>query len=106
MKTNLLLVLLLGLTTLGSAQSAKAIRSDGTACAALPCVVANVSLTDQTSPIAQTALFSPTIGGLFRVTSYLESSRVQGSTWGIAYGWTDDLKTWSTEGFSKLMPDQ
>jgi len=99
MKKYFALLMMLGLCVSGFAQTAKARRADGTECAALPCVVASVSLLDQTAPFPQTALLTSTTGGLFRVTQYLESSHIKGSTWGVTFGWTDDLKTWSTGVF-------
>lgn len=100
MKKFMLGMVLFGFSVSGFAQNGKVKRSDGTECTSFPCLVATVSLTDQISPIPQTVLFTSPTGGLFRVTEYLESSRVQGSTWGLTLNWTDDLKTWSTGVFT------
>jgi hypothetical protein len=99
MKHCLVVVLLLVLSAPGFAQTAKAKKADGTECAALPCVVASVSLTNQTEPITPTTLFAPATSGLFHVTYYLESSHVNGSVWYISFKWTDDLKTRGTGSF-------
>jgi hypothetical protein len=64
--------------------------------------VATVSLTDQTSAESKIPLITAATDGLYRVTFYLESSRVKGSVWGVSFNWTDDLKTWNTPNFEAL----
>jgi hypothetical protein len=95
MKTNLLLVLLLGLSVSAFAQSAKAIRSDGTACAALPCVVASVSLTDRSTAASKVPIYTPSSDGVFRINIYMNTSNgsVPGAYWEMSTGWTDSLAT-------------
>ena len=90
MKNFVLAVFLLALTTVGFAQDARR-SADGT-CAVFPCVVATLSVTNQTVPVSETALFTPTTSGLFRVTVYMESSAIQGSVWSLQFKNTDDLK--------------
>ena len=91
MKNFVFAVFLLALTTVGFAQDARR-SADGT-CVVFPCVVATLSVTNQTVPVSETALFTPTTSGLFRVTFYMESSPVRGSDWGLQFKYTDDLKT-------------
>jgi len=102
MKKYFALLMMLGLCVSGFAQTTKARRADGTECASLPCVVASISLTDQTSPVSQVPLIVPGADGLYRVTFYLESSHVKGSVWGISFNWTDDLRNWTTENYFAL----
>lgn len=93
MKQCLIAMVVLVLCVSGLAQTRKAIRSDGTECAALPCVAASVALTDQTATVPPTQLIAPADGGLFRITYYIESSRMRGSTWFLQFFWRDDIKT-------------
>lgn len=99
MKHCLVVMIVFGLCVSGLAQAGKARRSDGTECAALPCVVASVALLDQTTPVNSTPLVTPAAGGLFRVTVYMESSPTLGSHWGLSFGYTDDLNTRNTAVF-------
>ena len=95
MKYRLLAMILLTSAVSGVAQTA-ARQNASPPCAAFPCVVASISLANQTTAVSQTPIITATADGLFRVTYYLESSHIQGSTWGVAFSWTDDLKTEST----------
>ena len=99
MNKHVLSLVLLGICASVSAQNVKARKADGTACAQLPCVVASVTAIDQSAAVASTVLFTPDEDGLFRVTYYLESAHVKGSTWGVGFGWTDDVKARNTGVF-------
>lgn len=105
MKHRLVVMILFGLCLSGFAQNGTAKRSDGSTCVALPCIVASISALDQATPVNPTALIAPEASGLFRVTVYMESSPVQGSHWGLSFGYTDDLKTRST-AISQVHPAQ
>jgi hypothetical protein len=91
MKRYLLLTILFGVSVSGFAQNGKAKRSDGTECATLPCVIATVSLTDQSQAIPVTTIFTPTTDGAFRITVYISTSpgTNKRATWTIYLGWTD-----------------
>lgn len=96
MKQHVLVATLFVLCATGLAQNGAARRNGAPICGSLPCIVASVSLTDQTAPIPPTTLVTPAANGLFRVTYYLESSRVQGSVWGVSFNWRDEMKTRTT----------
>lgn len=61
-------------------------------CATFPCVVASVSLTDQINGIPATAIFTPPVKGIFRISAYLSVARSQkgNALWNIEFLWTDD----------------
>jgi hypothetical protein len=103
MKNCVLTIFLLALTTAGFAQEARR-ASDGT-CVVFPCVVATLSVTNQTAAVSETALFTPTTSGLFRVTYYMESSPILASVWGLQFKYADDLKVRS-EPVVRVNPGQ
>ena len=82
MKRSLVVLFVLALSLSGFAHAQ---------CAAFPCVVASVSLVDQTEPV-RTAVFTPTNSGLFRVTVYMEASHTPSSHWDLFFYWKDDLR--------------
>jgi hypothetical protein len=79
----------------GMAQTRKAIRSDGTECPTLPCVIASVTLTDQSTAALRVPIFTPTSDGIFRISSYMTTSdgTVKRAYWELSLGWTDNLAT-------------
>jgi len=91
MKKYFALLMMLGLCVSGFAQTPKARRADGTECAALPCVVASVSLMDQNQPIPATPAFTPITDGVFRVSAYITTSSGSNkrAEWVTFAGWTD-----------------
>lgn len=92
MKHCLVALFLLGLSVCSLAQTGHA-RNEGSQCAAFPCVVASVSLTDQTTSVSHVPIFTPTATGLYRITYYEASSPILGSSWAFEWDWTDDFKT-------------
>lgn len=62
-------------------------------CASFPCIVASISLTNQTVPVSQVPIYTPTTDGLFRVVYYEEVTNVGFGVWVFTWRWTDDLKT-------------
>ena len=82
MKRYLFVTILLGLSVSGFAQ---------TQCATFPCVVASLSLTDQSHAIPSTPIFTPTADGAFRISVYISTSpgTNQRATWTTYLGWTD-----------------
>jgi hypothetical protein len=95
MKRYLVVIFLLGLSVSGFVRATKA-GGQASQCTAFPCVVASVSLTDQTASVSQVPIFTPTTTGLYRVSYYEESSRIQGSVWKFRWNWTDDSITRSS----------
>jgi hypothetical protein len=85
MKRSLLVLFVLALSLRGFAQAQ---------CAAFPCVVASVSLFDQTQSISNVPLYTPATNGIFRLSFYITSTPARNDTfsWGIGFGWTDSLK--------------
>jgi hypothetical protein len=61
-------------------------------CVAFPCVVASVSLTNQSKPIPATSIYTPPVSGLFRISAYLSLARshTQNQYWDVLLRWTDD----------------
>jgi hypothetical protein len=53
--------------------------------------------TNTKRPINST--YYPPTSGLFRLTYYLESSKVPGSDWFIGFNWTDEVKARLTGKF-------
>jgi hypothetical protein len=102
MKQLVTLAILLSLTSLGFAQARNA-RGETTTCATLPCEVASVSVTAQTTTVPLTTLFTPSADGLFRISVYMSSSPSAGSTWAYALFWTDDIKA-RNSGRQQLSP--
>jgi len=101
MKHLVALAILLGLSSVGFAQTANA--RGNTTCAALPCVVASVSLTNQTTTVTLATLFTPAADGLYRISVYMSTSPTKGSTWAYALLWTDDNKA-RNSGRQQLSP--
>lgn len=91
MKRYLLLgTLLIALTASAVGQEAKNAASP---CASFPCVVASVSLTNQTMSVSRVPIYTPTASGVFRITYYFEAdAQGIGGSWILTFGWTDDLK--------------
>jgi hypothetical protein len=83
MKRYLVALFLFGLSVSGFAQ---------TQCAAFPCVVATVSLTNQSQNIPKTPIFTPTTSGVFRINAYMSTSpgTVKRAVWGFYLGSTGD----------------
>src|SRR3977135_389071 len=61
-------------------------------CAAFPCVVATVSLTNQSANIPMTPIFTPASNGCFRVAGYISTSNGTRSNaiWTVDLGFTDN----------------
>ena len=57
-----------------------------------PVIVANLALTGQTAAIPETTLFTPTVTGLYRISTYMTMAQHGdgSSIWGVKLGWTDD----------------
>jgi len=81
------LLRLLALLVIGFSASAFA------QCAAFPCVVASLALTNQSQAIPATAIFTPTANGVFRISSYISTSTGtnKNATWEAFEGWTDEI---------------
>jgi hypothetical protein len=62
-------------------------------CSSFPCIVASISLTNQTVPVSQVPIYTPTTDGLFRVVYYEEASNIGFGVWVFTWRWTDDLQT-------------
>jgi hypothetical protein len=93
MKRYLVLLFLFGLSVSGLAQTAKT-RSETTQCAAFPCVVASVQLTNQSQQALQVPIYTPPADGLFRISAYEETQEINGVSggfWRFTFGWTDPL---------------
>jgi hypothetical protein len=90
MKRCLLLgAFLIALSASGLGQEAK---NESSPCASFPCVVASISLPNQTMSVSQVPIYTPTTTGLFRIAYYLESdTRGIGGFWYLSFSWTDDL---------------
>src|SRR6266446_10086734 len=82
MKSYLVALFLFGLSVSGFAHAQ---------CAAFPCVVASVSLNDQSQAISSTPVFTPTADGVFRISLYLSTSAGTNKRayWSTYVGWTD-----------------
>src|SRR5437879_3945673 len=81
-------LLLVAVVTLGIHRSLKASPNTYSH----PAIVANLALKGQTSAIPETTLFTPTVTGLYRISTYLTMTQHGDSTsiWGVRLGWTDD----------------
>ena len=94
MKRYLVALFLFGLSVSGFAQ---------TQCTAFPCVVATVSLTNQSQNILKTPIFTPTTSGVFRINTYVTASHGNSNNaeWFVYLGWTDDLgaKSWTLNAY-------
>jgi hypothetical protein len=87
----LVVAFLVGLSVSGFGQEAGNVSSP---CASFPCIVASISLINQTASVSHVPIYTPTTSGLFRVTYYLESDiHGIGGFWIFSWNWTDDLKT-------------
>src|SRR5581483_7311667 len=86
-ETTMKLLRLLALLVIGFSASAFA------QCAAFPCVVASLALTNQSQAIPATAIFTPTANGVFRISSYISTSTGtnKNATWEAFEGWTDEI---------------
>jgi hypothetical protein len=83
MKHYLVALFLFGLSVSGFAQ---------TQCSAFPCVVATVTLTNQSQAIPSTPFFTPAQDGMFRMNVYLSTtaSTNKGAYCAVFAGWTDE----------------
>ncbi len=82
---------LIALTVSGFGQEA---RNESPSCASFPCVVASVSLPNQTVSVSQVPIYTPTTSGLFRITFYMEAdTQGIGGNWTLSWNWRDDLRT-------------
>ena len=61
-------------------------------CAAFPCVVASISLTNQSQAVKSAPMFTPTVAGVFRISGYVSTSAGTNSSaeWAVYLGWTDN----------------
>jgi hypothetical protein len=89
MKRYLVALFLFGLSVSGFAHAQ---------CTTFPCVVATVTLTNQSQAIPATPFFTPTQDGVFRMNVYLSTSASTNKNaycWVFA-GWTDEngLRKW------------
>jgi hypothetical protein len=93
MKRYLILLSLLSLAASAFGQTGKAKRSDGSECTAFPCIVATVSLTNQSQALTSTPIFTPVANGIFRLSAYLSAAANshQGDYVSVFVGWTDEL---------------
>jgi len=92
MKRYLVALFLFGLSVSGFAQAQ---------CAAFPCIVASVALTNQTQAALQVPLYTPPTDGLFRISAYEQTTKlgsVSGGFWKFIFGWTDPLKPRTISG--------
>ena len=96
----LVAALLIALSVSGFGQEAK---NESVPWASFPCIVASVSLINQTVSVSQVPIYTPTTSGLFRITYYEESSQVGFGMWNFSWNWTDDLKK-ETKGPWVLYP--
>jgi hypothetical protein len=101
MKRHLLIsTFLLVVCASGSGQQA---NNQSSPCPSFPCVVASVSLLNQTESVHQVPIYTPTTTGFFRV-SYLEQMGTLGiGTWTFTWNWTDDVR-YETFGPFQLSP--
>jgi hypothetical protein len=83
MKRYLVALFLFGLSVSGFAHAQ---------CAAFPCVVATVSLTNQSHTIPNTPIFTPPASGIFRINAYLSVAKSHNTlaNWDLLLTWTDD----------------
>ena len=91
MKRHLLpLIFLVAFCVNGFAQHA---NSQNAPCPSFPCIVASISLLNQTVSVSQVPIYTPATNGVFRVTYYFEpNARGIGGSWLLTFGWRDDVK--------------
>jgi hypothetical protein len=77
-----LLVFVIGMNVSGFAQ-----------CSAFPCVVATVTLTDQSKKIPVTSIYTPPTSGVFRVNAYMSATTGNngGEYWQLTLQWADEI---------------
>lgn len=92
MKQFASLLVLLAFTSIGFAQSSNA-RAEAGTCPEFPCQVASITLTSQTAAIPSTAIFTPKVAGLYRISAYMDTTPTKGSVWNYAFSWTDETKS-------------
>jgi hypothetical protein len=59
-------------------------------CASFPCVVASVSLVNQTESANQVPIYTPPSTGMFRVSYYEQVGERGLGLWTFTWNWTDD----------------
>jgi len=91
MRSHLVSLFLLGLSFTSYGQNVKVKAADGSECATLPCVVASVTLTDQSAGASGVPFYTPASTGIFRISAYINTSTgtVQRAYWRLDLGWTD-----------------
>src|SRR5690348_14542890 len=64
---------------------------------ATPQIIQRVNLPDQTAPIPTTTLFTPTQGGLYRISAYMTASGELNGGWTLSLQWRDDFAAEGTD---------
>lgn len=59
----------------------------------VPAIVSRQSAANQASSL--TLSYTPSVSGMYRLNAYVGGTFVSGASWGITFGWTDDVNTWS-----------
>jgi hypothetical protein len=91
MKLYLMVILFLfGLSISGFAQKTKNTTSS---CTAFPCVVATISVVNQSTNVTQAPIYTPTEDGTFRINAYMSTSPDDNVSayWKVVFAWTDEL---------------
>ena len=68
-------------------------NSQNSPCAAFPCVVASVSLVNQTESVDRVPIYTPPTTGYFRVSYFEDNGQLGFGNWTFTWQWTDDQKT-------------
>jgi hypothetical protein len=97
-----LLVLSVFLTALCACGVCQA-NGSSSPCATFPCVVASISLVNQTEPLNQMPVYTPTASGLFRVSYFEQDGELGFGLWSFTWNWTDDAR-YETFGSFQLPP--
>lgn len=79
------------------------VKQQNSPCSSFPCIVASVSLTNQTAVVFDVPIYTPPTDGFFRVAYYEQSVPGPGTGWGFTWKWTDDFQQ-QTFGPARLRP--
>ena len=76
-------------------------------CSSFPCIVASISLVNQSMSVSQVPIYTPATSGVFRVSYYFEAdAQGIGGEWSLNFGWTDDLRPENDHGGVIVYPGQ
>ena len=80
------------LIVLNTSGFGQGVKNQNSSCPSFPCIVASVSLTNQTGAFSDVTIYTPPADGFFRVAYYELVAPGPGEGWSFTWKWTDDFQ--------------